>query len=61
MRMRHIVICGLSATTKMFPHYLIEGTILEKWLLNKKKKWVLFSLQISSETFLIPRRIEGDR
>jgi len=30
MRMRHIVICGLSATTKMFPHYLIEGTILEK-------------------------------
>ena len=37
MRMRHIVICGLSGPTSTFPHYLINGTILEeKKLLNIK-------------------------
>jgi len=25
MRMRHIVICGLSGSTILFPHYLIKG------------------------------------
>ena len=28
--MRHIFICGLSGFTIFFPHYLINGTILEK-------------------------------
>jgi len=30
MQRRHIVICGLSGSTIFFPHYLINGTILEK-------------------------------
>ena len=34
-RMRLIVICGLSGSTIIFPHYLINGTIKEK-LLNTK-------------------------
>ena len=39
MRMRHIVICGLSRSTIFSPHYLINGTIFEikkKNLLNTK-------------------------
>ena len=36
MRMRHIVICGLPRSTIFFPHYLINGTIFEKKLLNTK-------------------------
>jgi hypothetical protein len=34
MRMRHIVICGLAGSTVFFPHYLINGTILEKKMLR---------------------------
>ena len=34
MGMRHIVICGLSGFTVFFLHYLINGTIFEKKLLN---------------------------
>jgi hypothetical protein len=30
MRMRHIVMCGLPASTIFFPHYLTNGTIFEK-------------------------------
>jgi len=30
MRMRHIVICGLSGCTLFLPHYLISGMIFEK-------------------------------
>jgi hypothetical protein len=30
MRMRHIVICALPRSIIFFPHYLINGTILEK-------------------------------
>ena len=36
MRMRHIVICVLLRSTIFFPHYLINGTILGKKLLNTK-------------------------
>ena len=37
MRMRHIVICGLSGCKIFFPHYLINDTNLEKKrLLNIK-------------------------
>jgi hypothetical protein len=35
IRMRHIVICGLSGSTIFFPLYLINGTILEN------KKWAI--------------------
>ena len=45
---------------QFFPHYLINGTIFEKKLLNTK--WLFwFSLQLLSETFLILRRTERDR
>jgi len=43
----------------IFPHYLIDGTIFEKKLLNTKCVF-WFSLQLLSETFLILRRIERD-
>ena len=41
----------------IFPHYLINGTILEKQLLNTKCV-LRFSLQILSETFFTLRRSE---
>ena len=34
--MRHNAICGLSGSTIFFPHYLINGTIFRKTLLNIK-------------------------
>jgi hypothetical protein len=43
----------------IFPHYLINGTIFEKTLLNTKCAF-WFSLQLLSETFLILRRNERD-
>ena len=43
----------------IFPHYLINGTILEKKLLNTKCVF-WFSLQHLSKTFLILRRAERD-
>ena len=36
MCMRHIVICGLPRSITLFPHYLINGIILEKQSLNTK-------------------------
>ena len=59
MRMRHIVICALPRSTIFFPHYLINGTIFGKKLLNTKCVF-RFSLQLLSETFLILRRTERD-
>jgi hypothetical protein len=44
MRMRHIVIYGLSGSTIFFSHYLINSTILDKKLLHIKCVF-LFSLQ----------------
>jgi hypothetical protein len=43
----------------IFPHYLINGTIFEKKLLNTKCVF-WFSLHLLSETFLIVRRINWD-
>ena len=43
----------------IFPHYLINGTIFGKKLLNTKCVF-WFSLQLLSETFLILRRTERD-
>jgi len=44
---------------RIFPHYLINGAIFGKILLNTKCVF-WFSLQPSSETFLILRRIQRD-
>jgi len=57
--MRHIFICGLSSCTIFFPHYLRNGTIFEKMLLNIKCVF-WFSLQLLSETFLNLRRTQRD-
>jgi hypothetical protein len=43
----------------IFPHYLINGTIFGKLLLNIKCVF-WFSVQLLSETFLILRRIQRD-
>jgi hypothetical protein len=37
MRMRHIVTCGLPHSTVFFPHYLINGMIFEKKIIEQKK------------------------
>ena len=48
MRMRHIVICGLPVSTIFFH---IISQVFEKGV--TEDKFVLFSLQILSDTFLI--------
>jgi len=58
MRMRHVVICGLSGST-------IFSTLSHKQQDFRKKKVMeikmcVFSLQRLSETFLIVRRNERD-
>jgi len=60
MRMRHIVICGLSVPKIFFfPRYLIDDAIFEKNLLNTKCVF-WFSPQILFEKFRILRRNERD-
>ena len=59
MLMRHTVICDLPGSANFFPLYLINGTIFGKKLSNIKCVF-WFPLQILSETFLIPRKIERD-
>ena len=44
---------------QIFTHYFIKGAIFEKKALNMKCAF-WFSLQLLSETFLIPRRIQRD-
>jgi hypothetical protein len=53
MRVRHIVIYNI------FPHSLKNGTIFEKTVMYIICVF-LFSLELSSETFLILIRNEGD-
>ena len=55
----YIVICGLSCCTIYSPHYLMNGTIFGKKLLNRKYVF-WFSLLIFPETFLTLRRTERD-
>ena len=52
---QHITICGPSGSTIFFPHYLKNGTIFGKKLLNTESVF-LFSLQLLSDTFLIMKR-----
>ena len=56
MRMRHIVICGLSDSTIFFPHYLINGTILEEKLSKRVRFDFLYNFR--HETFFVQRIIE---
>jgi len=58
MRMRHIVICGLSGST-CFATLSHKGTIFGKNLLNTKCVFSI-SLQYLCEIFLIIRRTERD-
>jgi len=56
-RIAHAPYYGLSDCTIFFPpHYLINGLIFGKTLLNMKRVF-LFSLQILPEIFLVLRRI----
>ena len=48
------------AVLQFFPHYLVNGTIIEKKKVTELKILFLFSLQILSETFLILTRTERD-
>jgi hypothetical protein len=52
-----VFICDLPRSTVFFPHFLINGTIFEKTLLNTKCVF-RFSLQRLFETFFILRRNE---
>jgi hypothetical protein len=58
VRMRHIVVCSVPLYG-IFPHYLINGTILEKKVIAYKTRVLIFSTTFS-ETFLILRRTERD-
>jgi hypothetical protein len=57
----HVPYCNLCPAQlyNIFPHYLTNGTILEKKLLNTECVFWFF-LQISSKTFRIVRRTERD-
>jgi hypothetical protein len=56
---RHFVICGLSESTTLFRHYLINGTIFGEKVLNIKCMF-WFSLQYLFETFLILSGVQRD-
>ena len=58
MRMRHIVICGLSGFIIFF--LIISQKVIIHGKVFEHRMWVSFSLQILSETFLILRRIQRD-
>jgi hypothetical protein len=59
MRMRHIVICGLSGSTVFFPILAYkEQDILKKVI--ERRICVSFSAQLLSEIFLVLRRTERD-
>ena len=57
MRMRHIVICGLSKSTVFF-HIISKGTIFEKQNFIVTKMCVSIVSTILSELFFVLRRIE---
>jgi purine-cytosine permease-like protein len=56
--LRHIVISGVSVSTVLFTHCLVNSTTyVKRYLLNTKCAF-RFSLQLFFETFLITRRSE---
>ena len=58
MRERHVIICSASGFTIFF-HFILQMTQSLKKIIDSKM-CALFSLQLLSETFLIPRRTERD-
>jgi len=60
MRIRHIIICGLTRSTIPFLNYLKKGMIFGGGGELLKKNVFCFSLQLLSETFLILRTIKRD-
>jgi len=48
MRMRHIAICGLPGWYHIIPHYLINGTNLEKEI-TELKMYFYFLLNVWSK------------
>ena len=58
--MRHIVKCGLSCSTYIFPHYLINGMFFEIKKVLLKTKCVFISSTNLPETFLILGSSERD-
>jgi hypothetical protein len=53
-----VLLCGLPSSTIFFPHYLINGTILETKI---EQKYVFqVSLQLLSDIFFILRIIVRD-
>jgi hypothetical protein len=60
MRMRCTIICDLPGSTVFFPHYLINGMIFEKKVIEHEINFFSFPLQLMSQTFLILRRTERD-
>jgi hypothetical protein len=61
MRMRHIVICGPTGSTVLFPHCLKNGKIYKKKKLLNEKCAFWFFLKLLYELFLILRRTERAR
>ena len=58
-RMRRVTLSSvISWLYRMFPHYLINGTIFGRKLLNIKCVFFSFFLQLLSEIFVILRRIQ---
>jgi hypothetical protein len=49
MRMCHIVICGLPAY--IFPHYLINGTIFKKKVMENQMRILIASTTFERSTF----------
>jgi len=60
MRMRHIVICGMTRSTIFFPTFSYKRQEFQKKSYWTKKRVFWFSPQILSETFHILRRSELD-
>jgi hypothetical protein len=57
--MRRIILSSVACpAVSNFPHHLINGTIFGKVI--EHKMYVLFSLHLLSETFLIIRKIQRD-
>jgi len=52
-------IVDLSVSTVFFPHYLLRGMVFGKKIIEHKI-CILFSVQLSFETFLILGSIERD-
>jgi hypothetical protein len=51
MRMRHIVICGLTGCSIFFPHYLVNGTIFEKKSCWTQNVFFLYNLCLKHFSF----------